>query len=76
MLFGDVLGDLLTRNTLRSLPQGGQDLGPTRRRRQHCAIAVCPAQSADRPDSAKGRSRFCRHIVDRPIQNRGPYVLP
>jgi hypothetical protein len=74
MSFGDAPGDLLTRNTLRSLPRVW-DLGPTRRR-QHCAIVVRPAQSVDCSDSTKGRSHFCRQIADRLAQNREPSALP
>jgi hypothetical protein len=74
-LSGDASGDLLTRNTLRSLPRE-RDLGPTRRRRRTCAIADRPAQSVDRPDNAQGRRRSCRQVVDRPAQSRGSSAPP
>jgi hypothetical protein len=50
----DVLGDLSTRSTLRSLPNGAGSRFP-RERRRSCAIADRLAQSADCPVDAQRR---------------------
>jgi hypothetical protein len=75
MASGDALGDLLTRSTLRLLPQG------TRSRSYEEKKTTLRHRGPSGPELGpfglpQGRRHFCRQVADRPTQSRGPSVPP